>query len=107
LILLALVSFLVGLFMNNQDHEGGPSAALIGGVILGGILVAAYFLTRKQVVRVASSSTQIRVALVGMSLEKAVEVIDAVESAKNARQGMRQAATPGAYPAGAMRLSQT
>ncbi|MGO9837951.1 MAG: hypothetical protein ACLP1X_27525 [Polyangiaceae bacterium] len=44
--------------------------------------------------RVASPSSNIDVLLVGMSLEKATEIVDTVEWAKNGRCWLRQAAVP-------------
>jgi hypothetical protein len=68
LLLLAGVSFLAGLVMRSREPDNGMSTTLATGLVLACILVAGYFMTRRQVVRIASSSTQIRVALVGMNL---------------------------------------
>jgi hypothetical protein len=94
LLLLAVVALLGG-FALNSPRDSTPVAI---GAVVAVILVAAYFATRKQVLRVASPSSNIDVLLVGMSIEKATEIVDTIEWAKNGRYWLRQPVVPVAPP---------
>ena len=91
LLVLAVLSAIGGVAMNEPNN----STPLIVGVVAAIVLVALYFGTRRQVLRVASPSSRIEVLLVGMSLDQATSVIDSIERAKDARnvgQRVRSAA---------------
>jgi len=97
----AVLSVLVGFYLNSSRD----STPLTVGALVAGLFVVAYLATRRQVLRVASASTQIDVRLVGMSLEKAAEIVDTLEWAKNGRYWLREtrhlvAAPVGSMPAG-------
>jgi hypothetical protein len=98
LVLLAILSFLATLIMNGQEHDGGAPVSLIVGLTFTAVFGAAYYLTRKQIVQIASSSAKIKIVLEGMSLEKAVAVIDTVEAAKNERDWLRKSAAQAPQP---------
>jgi uncharacterized membrane protein len=91
---LSVVAGVAGWMMQSdssgQDRNNGGPALLFLGIVVAVVLVAAYFATRKNVVRVSSASTKIEVPLTGVGFDKAVEVIDVVESAKNEHYWMRK-----------------
>jgi hypothetical protein len=87
LLVLAGLAFVAGLAMNSARD----STPVVVGLLVAAIFVAAYLGTRKQILRVASPSGHIDALLVGMTLEKATEVIDTVEWAKDGRYRFRQA----------------
>jgi len=88
LLFLAVLAVVVGLVLNNE-RDGSP---VVVGVVVAFFFVIAYLATRKQVLRIASPSSHIDVLLAGMSLEKAIEVIDSIEREKNTRYWLRIAA---------------
>ncbi len=81
----SIVSAIVGI-----PSSGESLTVLILGILATLILGVAYFATRKNVVRVSSASTSIEVPLSGVGFDKAVEIIDAVEWAKNEHYWMRR-----------------
>jgi hypothetical protein len=81
----AALAVLGGLLLNNSRDN----TALVLGLVAAILLAVAYVVTRRQVVRVSSPSAHIDVRLIGMSLEQAVGVVDAVEKAKERRHVQR------------------
>ena len=64
---------------------GGTVSPIAGTVVALGC-VAAYYLTRRQALVFASPTARIVVVTQGMSIERALEFVDAVEGAKVARR---------------------
>ena len=76
LLALAPLALLAGVALDRVD------GALVIGIGLAFISVVAYFLTRRQVVRISSPSTQMDVEVKRASLDEAVGVVEAIEHAK-------------------------
>ena len=85
ILFVSIVSAIVGIPSSSESLT-----ILILGILATLILVVTYFATRKNVVRVSSASTSIEVPLSGVGFDKAVEIIDAVEWAKNEHYWMRK-----------------
>lgn len=67
--------------------DGGDRGTIVLWAVLISIaLVVAYFATRQQVLRISSSSTHIDLNLSGSSLDEIVAIIDAIETARDARR---------------------
>ena len=79
LIVLAILFIIGGLIASGQRGAGGIAAIIL---IIAVILIIAFFLTRKAVLRISSKSSHIYIKIKSMSMEKLIEFIDSVESAK-------------------------
>jgi hypothetical protein len=78
LLVLAALGLLSGVGLNHMD------GALVVGIGLALVSVVAYFLTRRQVVRVSSPSTQMDVEVKRASFDEAIGIVEAIEHAKHA-----------------------
>lgn len=84
LVLAVAALFLVGgALISNNSSDSSP---LIGGLLIAAVLVTVYFVTRRQVLRVASPSSHFDLLLTGMSLDNATAVIDSIQQAQDARR---------------------
>ena len=92
LLVLALLVFLSGLFVSVS--EARQEGALIIGVIFAVVLVIAFFVTRRQVLSLASAGTTITLNTQGTKLDTLKEFIERAEAAKNARYIGKIAVTP-------------
>ena len=83
-----IVGVLVLLFGLIGTVASDSAALLILGLVVGGSLIAMYFLSRQVVFVVHAGELQLREALQGNALDQAVAFIDAIELAKlNAEKG--------------------
>jgi len=64
-------------------------AALFFGLVLGGLCLGLYLLTRQMVLEVGSADATIRLNIGGMSFASVVEIVDAIEEAKHRRYLLR------------------
>lgn len=78
---LLVIAALIAVYFLSQANEIS-AMALLGGLGVAGVFVAAYNFSRRQVVCLKSPSASIRVDTSGMSLEVAKRFIDAAERAK-------------------------
>ena len=78
LLIMAAIAILLGLGISAESEEAG---GLIGGGIFAIIMVAIYFQSRSQVLSFSSASESINLNIKDIYLEKAVEVMNEVESA--------------------------
>jgi hypothetical protein len=81
LLVLAVLSVLGGAYFNTSRD----STALVIGVIAAVLFVIAYFVTRTQVISLASAGATIHAGTQGMSMDTARQFIDKAELAKNER----------------------
>ena len=88
LVILAAVAVISGFLFQNGEASGA-------GIGIAVILIAIYFATRYQAISLSSPSATINLSVKGMGLDKAIDLIDKVESAKHARlDGKQQRYTP-------------
>jgi hypothetical protein len=66
-------------------EAGSERGALVGGLFLGAIFWIAYWLTRKQVITIASARATIFLNAKSWPLEEVRELLDLIEAAKNTR----------------------
>jgi hypothetical protein len=83
LLILAALCVLIGLLLTAGGR--GDAAPFILSLLIAGILIAAYFSSRQQVLALASAGTTIRTNTKGMKLQAVKQFIDRVEVAKNER----------------------
>lgn len=79
LIILAVLFIIGGLIASGQQRAGGIVSVILMVAV---ILIIAFFLTRKAVLRISSKNSHIYIKIKSMSMEKIIEFIDSVESAK-------------------------
>lgn len=79
--ILLVIAAVVGLLLLSKMSEI-TADVFLGGMVLVGAFVAAYYFTRRQVICLASPSALIRVNTSGMCLDVAKRFIDVAEKAK-------------------------
>lgn len=82
LLILAALSVIGGIA--SKSYEG-----LILGIIISLILAVTFFLSRRQIISLASGSATIKLRTTRMGLEAAKQFIDQVEEAKSQRYALR------------------
>jgi uncharacterized membrane protein (UPF0136 family) len=82
LLVLAALCAVLGLLGTAGGRE---PVFLIAGIVVGGIFVLAFFVSRHQHLSFASAGATIRVDTQGMKVENMRQIIDAAEAAKNVR----------------------
>lgn len=80
---LAALCLLIGVLITASSR--GDSGPLAIGFVIALILVLAYFVSRQQVLELASAGATIRTDTKGMKLQAVEQFIDRVEAAKNER----------------------
>jgi hypothetical protein len=84
LLIIAAIIFLLALVLATTSQYRS-NVFFVGGLIVSGLLVVAYSLTKQQVLEIASAGASIQQATASMKMESVVDFIDAVEEAKNER----------------------
>lgn len=85
LLILAILFVLGGAILYSLMHK--PNGLAIG-IVIAVIFIIAYFMTRKQVISIASPGDTIKYQMSKLSLEKGKEFIDELEKAKDQRYFM-------------------
>lgn len=91
LLILAALSVMGGIVSKIflADSTGIGDDCLIWGIIISLILAVTFFLSRRQIISLASGSVTIKLRTTRMGLEAAKQFIDQVEEAKSQRYALR------------------
>lgn len=84
LLILAGAFLLISLYLYSQYQQGLASF----GLLVTAALVVSYFVTRRQIIELASAGASIRVNTSGMSIPAVRGFIDTAEEAKNSRYSL-------------------
>lgn len=82
LLVLGAVAAVLGLVVGAAQSSG---AAMVIGLVVGGILIALYFATRQTLLAFGSAGSSIRTLVTGMKLPEILQLVEATDAAKNQR----------------------
>ncbi len=83
LLIFAAIALLGGFIAPMNSRSNTETLAL--GIIIAMILVIAFYVTRQQILTIASAGNTINRSIKGMSMQTATHFIDTIERAKNER----------------------